>query len=57
MKRKNRTHRYEINRPRSRDRHKYSKKCLKIMILIFIKQHLSSIWSSIHDKVKQQWGW
>ena len=24
------------------------------MILIFIKQHLSSIWSSIQGKVKQQ---
>ena len=26
------------------------------MMLIFIKQHLSNIWSSIHDKVKQHWG-
>ena len=22
-----------------------------------IKQHLSNIWSSIHEKVKQHWGW
>ena len=21
------------------------------------KQHLSSIWNSIHEKVKQHWGW
>ena len=23
----------------------------------FIKKHLSNIWSSIHEKVKQHWGW
>ena len=22
-----------------------------------IKQHLTNIWSSIHDKIKYQWGW
>ena len=22
-----------------------------------VKQHLSNIWSSIHEKVKQHWGW
>ena len=22
-----------------------------------IKQHLSNIWSSNHEKVKQHWGW
>ena len=27
------------------------------MIVICIKQHLSNIWSSIHEKVKQHWGW
>ena len=26
------------------------------MIVICIKQHLSKIWSSIHEKVKQHWG-
>ena len=26
-------------------------------IVICIKQHVSNIWSSIHDKVKQHWGW
>ena len=53
------TNRYNINRPRSRYGHKYSKckKCLSMMILICIKQHLSNIWSSIHEKVKQHWGW
>ena len=51
MKMKNRSHRYDINRPKSRHRHKYSKykKCLSMMILICIKQHLSSIWSSIYE--------
>ena len=59
MKKKNRSHRYDINRPRSRHGHKYSKykKCLSMMMLICIKQHLSNIWSSIHEKVKQHWGW
>ena len=27
------------------------------MMLTCIKQHLSNIWSSIHEKVKQHWGW
>ena len=49
MKLRNRSHRYDINRPRSRHGPRYSKykKCL---------QHLSNIWSSIHEKVKQHWG-
>ena len=33
------------------------KKCLGVMMLICIKQHLSNIWNSIHEKVKQNWGW
>ena len=45
MKMKNRLERYDINRPRSRHGHKYSKykKCLNKMMLRFIsntKQHL-----------------
>ena len=45
VKMKNRTHRYDINRPRSRHGHKYSKykKCLIMMKLICNKQHLSNI--------------
>ena len=29
------------------------------MIVICIKQHLNSIWNSIHDKIKKKkhWGW
>ena len=58
-KMKNRLHRYDINRPRSRNEHKYNgyKKCLIIIMLLCTKQHLSNIWSSIHEKVKQHWGW
>ena len=51
------SHRYDINRPRSRHGHKYSKykKCLSIMMLICIKKQLSNIWNSVHEKVKQYW--
>ena len=58
MKMKNRSQRYDINRPRSTHGHKYIKykKCLSMMILICIKQHLSNIWSSIQEEVKQHWG-
>ena len=39
-----RSHRYDINRPRLRHRLKHSKckKCLRMMMLICIKQHLSN---------------
>ena len=35
MEMKNRSHKYDVNRPRSRNEHKYSKykKCLHIMML------------------------
>ena len=38
------SHRYDINRPKSRHGHRYSKqkKCLSMIILICIKQHLSN---------------
>ena len=53
---KDRSHRKDITIPRSRHVHKCTKYkiCLSIMIAICIKQHLSNIWSSIHEKVKQQ---
>ena len=44
MKTKNRSHRYDISR--SIHGHKYSKykkKCLSMMMLICVKQHLSNI--------------
>ena len=39
MKMKNRSHRYDINRLRSRDGHKYIKykKCLSMMMFICVK--------------------
>ena len=50
---------YGINKPSCRHGHKYSKyvKCLSMMMLICIKQHLSNIWSSVYENVKQHWGW
>ena len=63
MKMKNRSHSYDINRRRSKYGHKHINIknvsvwwCLYHM-LICIKQHVSNIWSSIHQKVKQHWGW
>ena len=52
---KNRSHKYGINRPRTRHGHKYTKYkiYLSIMMAISIKQQLSNILSSIHEKVKQ----
>ena len=52
---KNRSRRYDINRPRPRHGHKYTeeKMCLNIMMAICIKQHQSNVQSSIHEKVKQ----
>ena len=59
MKMKNRLHRYNINRSRSGHGRKYGKckKYLSMMMLVRIKQHLSNIWNSIHEQVKQHWGW
>ena len=53
-----RSHKYHINRCRFTYRYKYSKykKCVIMMILICIKQHLSNTWSSVYEKVKQHWG-
>ena len=54
---KNRSQRHDIIRPRPRHEHKYTKykTCVSI-IVICIKQHLSNICVSIHEKVKQHWG-
>ena len=42
---KNRLQRYNINRPRPRNGHKYTKykMCLGIMMVICIKKHVSNI--------------
>ena len=59
LKMKNRSQRYDINRPRARYGHKYTKykTCLSIFMVTCIKQYLNNIWGSIHKKVKQHWGW
>ena len=59
IKMKNRSHRYDINRPWPSYGHEYTKykECLSMMILTCIKQQLSNIWSLIPEKVKQYWGW
>ena len=45
IKKKNRSYRYDIDRPRSRHGQKYSKykTCLSMTMIICIKQHLSNI--------------
>ena len=57
LKMKKRSHRCDKNRHRQRLRHKYTKykMCFSIMMVIYITQHLSNIWSSIHEEVKQHW--
>ena len=59
MKMKNGLHRHNINKPRSRYGDKYSKykTCHSMMMLLCIKQHLSTIWSSVYENVVQHWGW
>ena len=59
QKMKNKSHSYDINRPRPRHRHKYTKYKIffRMMMVICIEQHLSNIWSSVHEKVKQHWAW
>ena len=55
MKMKSRLHRYNIFKPTCRHGQEYSnkKKYFNMMMLIRNKQRLSDIWSSIHEKVKQ----
>ena len=45
LKIKNRSHRYDTNRPRPRHGHKYTKyeMCSSIMMVVCIKQYLSNI--------------
>ena len=42
---KNRPQKYDINRPRARHGHKYTKDkmCISLMMVIYIKQHVSNI--------------
>ena len=56
LKIKNRSQRYDINicKPRHGPKESKFRKCLSIMMFICIKQHISYISSSIHEKLKQQ---
>ena len=59
LKMKNRSNKYDINWTNPRQGHKYTKYefCLSIIMTMCIKQHLRNIWRSVHEKVKQHWGW
>ena len=52
---KNKSHIYDINRPRFRHGRKYSKyrNCLIMTMLICVKQHLSIIWSLKFEFMKK----
>ena len=59
VKIKDRSHRYDLNRARSRHGPKYIKykKCLSMMMLPCNKQQLSNIWKlmRIHEKFNAAW--
>ena len=50
----NESQKYDINGPRLRHGHKYTKykTYVSITMTICIKQHPSNIWCSVHEKVK-----
>ena len=52
LKMKRGPHRYDVNRTRHIQGHEQTKykKCLSMMMPLCIKEHLSNIWSSIHEK-------
>ena len=54
---KNRSHKQDINRLRSRHRDKYIQNiaCLGKAMPLCNKQHLSNIWGPIHWKKKLSW--
>ena len=55
LKKRNRSHRFNINRPSSRHGLAYAKykKYLGIMMFICIKQHPTNTWGSVYEKVKE----
>ena len=58
MKMKNSSHRYDIIKPKPKHGHKYANGIISVSVwwCLYVKQHLSNIWRSIHEKVKQRWG-
>ena len=56
VKKKNRSHKYDINRPTSRHGLTYTnkhKKCLSMMMLICIKQHPTNIEVQFMKKLRK----
>ena len=56
VKKKSRSHKYDINRSTFRNGLTYAikhKMCLSIMMLISIKQHVTNTCDSIYEKVKE----
>ena len=53
LKMKNRSYRCNINRPRPRHGHKYTKYKMyhRLMMAVYIKQHLNNIIRSVNEKV------
>ena len=56
IKMKNGSHRYDINRP-SLDMDTDVVNIRSASVGWFFKQHLSNMWSSVHEIVKHHWGW
>ena len=59
VKKKSRSHKYDINRSTSGHGLTYTnkhKRWLSIMMLICIKQHPANTWGSVYEKVKEHWG-
>ena len=56
MKMIKRSHRSDINRTRARHGYKYTKykMCLSMRMVMCNKQHLSNIWSWIHERKKKK---
>ena len=54
LKNKYRSHRYDINKPRYRHEHKYTKwkMCLGMMIIVCVMLQLSNIGNSNNEKIK-----
>ena len=57
LKMKNKSQRHHIDRLKPRHKYAKFKMCVSIMMVICVKQNLSNIWSSFHEKKKQHWGW
>ena len=59
MKKQNRSYRCDVNRPTSRHGLTYTKykKCLSMIMFIYIKQQPTNTRGSTYEKVKEHWGW